>query len=90
MAAAPAVGVGQVGGYVPFGPVVTAAPFATADGPHVPESPFTEHIPGAEIVAGGGGTVIQGTANLHGEGHVQAGGTVVPAAQLSGSGSLTA
>jgi hypothetical protein len=58
MAAAPAVGVGQVGGDVPFGPAVTAVPFATADGPHVPESPFTEHVPGAEY---GGGTATTKT-----------------------------
>src|SRR2546427_5722506 len=48
MVATPAVGVVPVGGHAPFGPAVTAAPFATADGPHVPESPFTEHVPGAE------------------------------------------
>jgi hypothetical protein len=48
MVAAPAVSPGQAGAFVPFGPVITAAPFAAADGPHIPDSPFTEHVPGAE------------------------------------------
>jgi hypothetical protein len=50
--------VGPAVGYVPFEPVVTAAPFATADGPHVPESPFSDHLPGPEY---GGGTAATTT-----------------------------
>lgn len=64
---------GQVGGYVPFAPVVTAVLFATADGPLVPVSPFTEHVPGAEY----GGTAA--TMTFTGSGPLapfSAGGTV--------------
>jgi hypothetical protein len=68
---------------------VAATPPSPADTPHVAEQDFLTHVPGAEIAAGGG-TVVQGIANLQGEGHIEAGGTVVPAAQRSGSGSLTA
>jgi len=67
LVAAPTVGVGQVSGHVPFGPVVTDALFATADGPHVPESPFIVHVPEAES---------SGTAATFTRASFSAGGTV--------------
>jgi hypothetical protein len=69
---------------------VVATPPSQTDPPHVAEQDFLTHVPRAESAAGGGGTVIQGVANLQGEGNLEAGGTFTPAAQLSGSGTLTA
>ena len=42
--AAPTVGAGQSGGYVPFEPAIAAAPIATAGVPHVPEPLFNVHV----------------------------------------------
>jgi hypothetical protein len=58
LVAAPTVSPGQAGAFVPFEPVATAAPRPAADGPHVPESPFSEHVPGPQY---GGGTAATTT-----------------------------
>jgi hypothetical protein len=68
---------------------VAATPPSPADPPHVAEQDFPTHIPGAEIAAGGG-TVVQGIANLEGEGSLEAGGAITAGASLSGSGTLIA
>jgi hypothetical protein len=67
---------------------IAAVSPSEAELPHVAEQDFLTHVPGAEIAAGGG-TVFQGMANLKGEGTLS-GGTLAPAARLSGSGSLIA
>lgn len=68
---------------------VAATPPSPADPPHVAERDFLTHILGAEIAAGGG-TVVQGIANLEGEGSLEAGGAITAGASLSGSGTLIA
>lgn len=68
---------------------MAATPPSEAELPHVAEQDFLTHIPGAEIAAGGG-AVIQGKANLEGEGSLEAGGTITAGASLSGSGTLIA
>jgi hypothetical protein len=70
--------------------VVIATPPSESDPPHVAEQDFDPHIAGPEMAAGSGGTGIQGTVNLSGEGTLTAGGASPAGASLSGEGHLTA
>lgn len=69
--------------------VVIATPPSESDPPHVAEQDFEPHIAGPEMAAGSGGTVIQGTVNLSGEGTLTAGGANSAGTSLSGKGHLT-
>jgi hypothetical protein len=45
-------------------PLISASPVADQEGPHVPESPFTVHVPGAEYSGTAATTLMDSGAAL--------------------------
>src|ERR1700683_5464867 len=60
--AAPATGVTPVAGPLPGQSAIYSPPGVTAEGPHNPELPFSDHVPSAEY--GGVGTTVTFTGNV--------------------------